>query len=261
MGFIGGELGYRMLMRIAPGGNSRLMDGSAYYGKSKLAVLLGEDIWSHIHGKVVIDFGCGHGHEAIEMAKSEVLKVIGLDIQEELLAAGRERAQREGLAHKCLFVTKVAERADIIVTLDSFEHFDDPGLVLETMRHLLKPNGCVMASFGPTWLHPLGGHLFSVFPWAHLIFTERALIRWRSDFKKDGARRFREVAGGLNQMTISRFERIVEGSAFQFSEFDAVPIRNLARFSNRVTREFLTAIVRCKLVLRESALEQDGSSQ
>jgi hypothetical protein len=36
---------------------------------------------------------------------------------------------------------------------------------------------------------------------AHLIFKERALIRWRAGFKTDGATRFGEVAAGLNQMT------------------------------------------------------------
>ena len=115
------------------------------------------------------------------------------------------------------------------------------------MAGLLKPGGKLVASFGPTWYHPLGGHLFSVFPWSHLVFTERALIRWRSDFKTDGARRFSEVAGGLNQMTIARFERIVRGSPFVTSSFELVPIRGLARFSNRLTREFTTAIVRCSL--------------
>ncbi len=51
------------------------------------------------------------------------------------------------------------------------------------MNTLLQPAGEVLVSFGPTWYHPLGGHLFSVFPWAHLIFSEKALIRWRSTFK------------------------------------------------------------------------------
>ena len=118
------------------------------------------------------------------------------------------------------------------------------------MSQLLKPSGCVLAAFGPTWYHPLGGHPFSVFPWAHLIFTEKALIRWRSDFKTDGATRFCEVAGGLNQMSIARFEKIVADSPFRFSEFETVPIRSLKAFSNNLTREFTTAIVRCKLVLR-----------
>jgi hypothetical protein len=137
------------------------------------------------------------------------------------------------------------------LTLDSFEHFDDPAGVLELMRGMIKPTGCVLVSFGPTWYHPLGGHLFSVFPWAHLIFTERALIRWRSDFKTDGATRFRDVAGGLNKMTIRRFEQIVRDSPFECVSFEAVPIRVLRSLANRVTREFSTALVRCRLLPRD----------
>jgi hypothetical protein len=121
------------------------------------------------------------------------------------------------------------------------------------MDTLLKPEGEVAASFGPTWHHPLGGHLFSVFPWAHLIFSEEALIRWRSGFKTDGATRFGEVAGGLNQITIRRFERIVKESPFQFASLELVPIRKLRWLHNRFTREFATAVVRCRLVKRAGA--------
>ena len=128
--------------------------------------------------------------------------------------------------------------------------FDDPAAILRIMRRLLKDDGCVIAAFGPTWYHPLGGHLFSVFPWAHLLFTEKSLIRWRSDFKTDGATRFGEAEGGLNQMTISRFEAVVAKSDFKFAEFELVPIRKLRPVANRLTREFTTAIVRCKLVPR-----------
>jgi hypothetical protein len=55
------------------------------------------------------------------------------------------------------------------------------GAILEIMYGLLKPDGRVMLCFGPIWYHPLGGHLFSVFPWAHLVFSEAALIQWRLD--------------------------------------------------------------------------------
>jgi hypothetical protein len=87
-----------------------------------------------------------------------------------------------------------------------------------------------------------------VLPWAHLYFSERALIRWRSDFKTDGASRFHEVAGGLNQMTIARFERLVEDSPFRFASEEVIPIRVLRPFHYRATREFTTAVVRCRLV-------------
>src|SRR5262249_6321332 len=70
-----------------------------------------------------------------------------------------------------------------------------PAAILLTMFDLLKPGGVLVASFGPTWYHPLGGHLVSVFPWAHLIFSENALMRWRSSIRSDGAKRFHEVEG------------------------------------------------------------------
>ena len=76
-----------------------------------------------------------------------------------------------------------------------------------------RTGGCIFVSFGPTWYHPLGGHLFSVFPWVHILLTEDALIRWRAQFKTDGARKFGEVEDGLNQMTIRRFEAKAGGDA------------------------------------------------
>ena len=137
----------------------------------------------------------------------------------------------------------------MIVSLDSFEHFDKPDEILRVMASFLRPRGRVVASFGPTWYHPLGGHSFSVFPWSHLIFTEQALIRWRAERKSDGATRFSEVEGGLNQMTISRFERVVADSPFQIVKLEAVPIRRLRPIANTLTREFTSAIVRCTLEL------------
>jgi SAM-dependent methyltransferase len=145
-------------------------------------------------------------------------------------------------------VVRPSQNADIIVSIDAFEHFDDPEFILREMDSMLAPDGEVWISFGPTWYHPSGGHLFSVFPWAHLLFSEKALIRWRSDFKHDGATRFSEVGGGLNQMTIARFERIVEASPFQIASLQIVPIQKLKFLHNRLTREFTTAVVRCHLV-------------
>jgi SAM-dependent methyltransferase len=253
MGIIGGALGYHLLKWISKDGETGYMDDRAYAHQSKLEPLLGKDFWNEIKDKVVIDFGCGSGSEAVEMARRGAQKVIGLDIQEKGLEVARERAAQAGVSDRCAFTTHTDERADVIVAIDSFEHFDDPAAILRLMRAMIKPDGYVIASFGPTWYHPLGGHSFSVFPWAHLIFTEKALLRWRSDFKSDGATRFHEVDGGLNQLTLRRFERLVGQSQFEFAAFEAVPIRKLQALANPLTREFTTAIVRCKLVPRSQA--------
>lgn len=250
MGFLGGAVGYRALRWYSKDGDTGYGDGSAYADRSKLEILLGPRIWEELQGKAVVDFGCGSGSEAVEVAKRGARKVVGLDIRESALAAARANARREGVEGICSFATRTDERADVILSVDAFEHFRDPGEILTIMRGLIKDDGCVIAAFGPTWYHPLGGHLFSVFPWAHLIFTERALIRWRADFKTDGATRFDETEGGLNQMSIRRFEKLVESSAFRLQKFETVPIRTLRPLASQLTREFTTAIVRCKLAPR-----------
>jgi SAM-dependent methyltransferase len=211
---------------------------------------MGDEVFNRIAGKAVIDFGCGEGAIAVEMAEKGTRRVIGIDIREDVLQAARQKALIAGVQDRCVFLSSMKEIADIVVSVDAFEHFADPAEILRSMNRLLPPGGEVLMSFGPTWYHPLGGHLFSVFPWAHIVFSEKALIRWRSDFRNDGASRFSEVAGGLNQMTIARFEKLVADSPFRFASLELVPIRKLRHFHNRFTREFTTAIVRCRLVKR-----------
>jgi len=240
-------LQYYLLTRIAPV-EPRTMDGTAYSGKSKLQISLGSDLLDLIRDKTVIDFGCGEGDQCLELARYGARKVIGIDIRNDLLQAAAQKAVAAGLDDRCEFRNSTDTRTDVIVSLDSFEHFADPAAVLDSMYNLLQPGGLALISFGPTWYHPLGGHLFSVFPWAHLIFSESALIRWRSRIRNDGATRFSEVEGGLNQMTVARFEKLARQSRLELRTIETVPIRKLHRLHSRITREFTTAVVRASLM-------------
>ena len=249
MGLIGGAVAYHLLRRLGRR-DADAAEQSAHHGRSRLEAVMGKDVWWEVRGKSVIEIGCGTGEDAIEVARHGAARVVGIDIRESVLRQARQRAQLNGVSDRCEFATTINGRADLIISIDAFEHFDDPAAVLESMARHLEPGGAVLVVFGPPWFHPYGGHLFSVFPWAHLTFTEEALVRWRSDFKSDGARRFREVEGGLNQMTIGRFLRLVSRSPFVMASFEAIPIRRLRPLHNRLTRELFTAVVRCRLVLR-----------
>lgn len=222
----------------------------ALAGVSKFKTIFGSGIFDELKGKVVLDFGCGFGEQAIELAENGCAQVIGLDTQEDRLRKARLDAEAAGVGNRCVFTSNWSEPVDVIVSTDAFEHFDQPDMILRVMRGLLKEKGYLLVEFGCPWFHPYGGHLFSVFPWAHFIFTESALIRWRSDFKTDGATRFHEVAGGLNQMTIRRWERIVSESDFEFLSYELVPIRAARRLHCSLTRELLTSIIRARLTPR-----------
>lgn len=256
MGIIGGRAGYGLLRAIARTGRMRDRVGGGD-SDTRLTQYFGPDLFHVIQGKTVIDFGCGTGRQAVEMAVKGAGRVIGLDLQANSLLAARELAKQQSVMAHCTFATTTDELADVIISKDAFEHFADPPAILRSMRSLLKPGGFVLAAFGPTWMHPYGGHLFSVFPWAHLLFTEEALIHWRSDFKTDGATRFSEVDGGLNEMTIRRFEEIVSNSPLEFEWIETIPIRGIRLFRHKSLREFGSSLVRCKLVPKKCQPHDD----
>jgi SAM-dependent methyltransferase len=236
------------LMRALTGtqGNGPVKVAHAYNDKSKLDALLGPSFFDEIQGKTVIDFGSGLGHQSVEMAKRGAGHVVGVEIREDFLEKARAHAAAAGVSDKCTFLTTLDRPADVVVSLDSFEHFSDPEAILTLMADYLRPGGRLIASFGPTWYHPYGGHMFAIFPWAHLIFTEAALLEWRRTFRPNQtATRITEC--GLNKMTIRRFERIVAGSPFRVVHLEAVPMRQLAWLANPLTREFFTSVIRCTL--------------
>ena len=246
MSLIGGAFGIALLNLASRNGAVERCDiATAYIGRSKLEVLLGPRIWDVTRNKDVLDFGCGPGSEAVEIAEHGARHVVGIDLRQRWLDLGDEQAAARGVADRCTFAREWSDPVDLIVSLDSFEHFADPAAVLTHMRGLLRPGGKVLAAFGPTWYHPLGGHIYSVFPFSHLLFSERALVRWRAQHKSDGATTIRE--SGLNKMTIRRFIRLVEASPLRFASFQLLPIRKLRLIANRLTREFTTAAVRCVL--------------
>jgi len=246
MSLIGGALGIALLNLASRNGAVERCDiATAYIGRSKLEVLLGPRIWDQTRDKDVLDFGCGPGGEAVEIAEHGARRVIGVDLRQRWLDLGVAHAEAHGVADRCTFVREWRDPVDLIISLDSFEHFADPAGVLVHMRSLLRPGGKVLAAFGPTWYHPLGGHIYSVFPFSHLVFSERALVRWRAMHKSDGARTIEE--SGLNKMTIRRFIKLVEASPLRFASFELLPIRPLRLVANRLTREFTTAAVRCVL--------------
>jgi len=253
MGIIGGKIGYSILKTISP----RKHDTSEKFlsnkfHNTKLKEFFGHNIYDLVANKTVIDFGCGNGLQAVELAKfCPTANVIGIDIQDKCLEIGNQKALEMNVSNRCKFMKKTDELADIILSKDAFEHFSNPLYILETISSLLKPDGYLLASFGPTWYHPYGGHLFSIFPWSHLLFTENAQISWRSDFKSDGATKFSEVQGGLNQLSISKFEKIVRESPFKFDWIETVPIKGIKIFKYKLLREIGSSIIRCRLSLKQ----------
>ena len=210
---------------------------------------------NHIHGKI-LDFGCGRGNQTVAMAKAGAAEVVGLDIR--LHDHARKLAAENDCSGRVRFVKHLNEEDwdsfDLVLSCSAIEHYRDPVAVVETMRRAAKPDGVVIISFAEPWYGPRGSHFdaFSRLPWVNLLFSEQTILRVRTHFRSDGAQRFEDVEGGLNRMSIAKFERILRGSGLEIEYFRVYMVKGIPVLHRvPVARELFASAAAC--VLRKPA--------
>ena len=211
-----------------------------------------------ISGRRVLDFGCGHGWQSIAMARLGAAQVLGLDIATDRLDRARELARQYGVAERVRFSDSgEGFQPDVVVSIGGFEHFADPPATLNLMASLVRQDGQILLTFACPWFSPNGSHVNGftripgtdiAFPWLNLLVPEPAMMRLRSRYRSDGASRYEEVTGGLNRMTLAKFERIVGNNGLIVSELQYFGVKGLPLVTRiPVIRELLTSAVSCVL--------------
>lgn len=208
-----------------------------------------------IVNKKILDFGCDCGYQSLALAKAGANYVLGLDINTKALSKARNMLRVLGLDGKVEFKSSISDalkgKFDIVISQNSMEHFQNPIEVLEQMKYVLGSNGKIFLTFGPPWYAPYGSHMhfFTKTPWVNIIFSEKTVMKVRACYRNDGALRYEEVAGGLNKMTVSKFEQIISdcGMDIEYKKYDCVKGLN---FFGKIPlfREFFINNVCCILV-------------
>lgn len=123
-------------------------------------------------GQVVVDYGCGPGGLALELARrvGERGRVIGLDINPDFLTRTRALAAAQGLDERIDTLALAGERipledssADRIVCKNVLEYVPDPERTIAEFHRVLRPGGLAHASdsdWGAVIFEP-GGELFA----------------------------------------------------------------------------------------------------
>lgn len=250
------SLGERLLARL-----SRAPEGGDYEQpewklESSLSLLESRvpDFRAEIAGRSVVDFGCGAGFQSVALLRAGASRVLGVEASPQTLARARELAAGSGVGDAISFCARPgaeqAGRFDVVISQNSMEHFPDPPAALQEMVGLLAPGGILIITFGPPWYAPYGTHMhfFTRVPWVNLLFSEKTVMRVRAGYRDDGAARYEDVEGGLNRMSLARFERLVArcGLRVRMRRYEAVRgIAALARLPG--VRELFVNHVTCVL--------------
>jgi SAM-dependent methyltransferase len=96
-------------------------------------------------GTRVIDMACGEGYGSDVLARS-AKSVVGVDANPEAHEHAHLRYRRENLRFVRDLVSSFAEAADAVVFLQTIEHVEDAGAVLEHFRTLVGDGGTVFLS-------------------------------------------------------------------------------------------------------------------
>jgi len=198
----------------------------------------------------VLDFGCGFGLQAAALARLG-RDVTGVDLPRDIF---RESWQQLTAAYPTLrLTTETPTRTfDVVYSCSSFEHFSDPAYILGLMQNLVRPGGKLVITFAEPWYSPHGHHMDGMtrLPWVNLLFREADVMAVRSMYHDDGARHYEAVEGGLNRMTVARFERLMQDSGMRVQSLRLLAVRGLPLVTSiPVIRELLTSA--CSAVLEK----------
>jgi SAM-dependent methyltransferase len=212
--------------------------------------------WLDVEDKRVLDVGCGEGITCLEVARRGASRVLGVDIGSVDFAQSKLDGEYADVADRCEF-RRIAslddvrpERFDVVISQDSFEHYADPEDFAPELASLLDDGGLLVVGFGPLWKSPDGAHIGGMtrVPWVHLMFPEHIVMAERRRYRpEEEVARFEEIKGGLNKMTLARFERIMRGTGlepvyFETNRGDHPAMRVFSALARiRPLREYFTA--------------------
>jgi SAM-dependent methyltransferase len=115
-----------------------------YWYRRHLAVY--EWIAARVAGLRVVDMACGEGYGSDLLAAAGATSVAGVDANPEAHEHARLRYLRPNLRFERDLVESFAEPCDVVVFLQTIEHVQDAGAILEHFKSMLGPGGVAYVS-------------------------------------------------------------------------------------------------------------------
>lgn len=104
--------------------------------------------------KKILDVGCGTGLFAYQAAKKGAY-VLGIDFSEEAIKIAQNKFQHPNLKFEQRDAKNLNEKYDVIVSIGTLEHMDNPLETLKLFKKHLNTKGKIIVT-SPNWTNPRG---------------------------------------------------------------------------------------------------------
>lgn len=115
-----------------------------------------DEVLSEINwkSKKVLEVGCGTGNFAFRAAKKGA-NIFAIDYSNEAIEIAKKKYRLKNLEYQCTDVKQIKEYYDVIVSIGTLEHMDNPLKMLRFFKSHLKNNGKIIIT-SPNWVNPRG---------------------------------------------------------------------------------------------------------
>ncbi len=144
----------------------------------------------------LLDIGCGRGENLLVANEYGVKFALGIDYNPECRKVFEEFKNglqpsevinTDYLSCDLLNANLESDSFDVVTSIASFEHFDDPEGVLNSCHRVLKRSGVFFANFDPIFPSPFGAHRFGTtgIPDIQNLFSDQTVFAFLESKRAD----------------------------------------------------------------------------
>lgn len=213
-----------------------------YFNYLNLMPVAGQD------GKVVLDYGCGPGHDLVGFGiRSIPRRLIGMEVSPSSLAEAESRLKLHSISADLIRIAPDAKTlplddhsVDYIHCSGVLHHVPDPRRTLAEFRRILKPSGqmrVMVYNYDSLWLHLYVAYLTVILGGRYADLDIRAAFAKMTDGEDCPISRVYRIPEFVELAASAGFKALSSGAAISMYEMTMFPRRYEAIMDRRLPTE------------------------